>query len=115
MINPEGMGQGVSAMHENFKIKPTNGYLLSNSSNSIRKYELNFQPCNQLYQAPQEITPIAISEKTDFAILGSATGGLTKIFLAENLRTKSYEFSSFKISAMGFTQQYKFFYVCDQF
>jgi hypothetical protein len=28
MINPEGMGQGVSAMDENFKIKPTNGYLL---------------------------------------------------------------------------------------
>lgn len=37
MINPEGMGQGVVSMHENFKIKPTTGYLLSNSSNSIRK------------------------------------------------------------------------------
>lgn len=94
-----------------FKIKLTNGYLLSNSSKGIRKSDLNIQPCKYLYQAPQEITAIAISQYSDFAILGSATGSFTKIFLAENSQPKSYEFASSKINAIGFTPQYLFFYV----
>jgi hypothetical protein len=96
-------------------MKPSNGYLLSNYSNGFRKYDLNFQPCKQLCQASQETTAIAMSQYSDFVILGSATGTLTKIFLAENSQPKSYEFASPKINAIGFTPQYKFFYVCCEF